>query len=307
MDAPTLVIAGASGVIGRHLIHAAHGYRVTTLTRRPEAEPPAEALPTVWKPLAAKEGDDAALHALAQTLDGAAAVVNLAGASIANGRLGEAHKRLVLESRVESTRTLLAAHKLCDDPPPVWFQASGTNFYGDAGDDILTEASPKGEGFLSDVCKAWEASVEDANGARLLVGRIGVVLARDAPGWKKMVLPVRLFVGGSFGSGRQWYPWIDADDLAEAILFLIEGDSSRGVYNLTAPKPVRQGELAKRIGKRLGRPTFLKAPPAALRLAAGGVTDAVLLPSVRALPTRLEEEGFTFEYPNLERELDHLL
>ena len=304
---PILVIAGASGVIGTHLIRAAGDrYRIRTLTRS-SATKHEGATPMVWRPEAAKEGDRRALEALAEGLDGASALVNLAGASVADGRLGEAHKRRVLESRVDSTRTLLHAHRLCPNPPPVWFQASATGYYGDAGEAALDENAPKDTGFfLAEVCDAWERAAGDANGARLVIGRIGVVLAQDAPGWQKMLAPIRLGVGGPFGSGRQWWPWIDADDLVGAMLFLTRREESQGVYNLSAPEPVRQGDLARRAARRLHRPT-VSAPAFALRLATGGVADTVLLPSARALPTRLLNEGFTFERPDIESELDKLL
>ena len=302
-----MVIAGASGVIGKHLVKAAGDrYRILTLTRSTATEHEG-ATPMVWRPKAAKEGDRGALEALAEGLDGAAVLVNLAGASVADGRLGEAHKKRVLESRVESTRTLLEAHRLCRNPPPVWFQASATGYYGDAGEAKLDENAPKDAGFfLAEVCDAWERAAGDANGARLIIGRIGVVLAKDAPGWRKMLAPIRLGVGGPFGSGRQWWAWVDADDLARAMLFLIERDESRGVYNLSAPEPVRQGDLARETARRLRRPA-IPAPAFALRLATGGVADTVLLPSAKALPTRLLGEGFTFKRPDVESELDKLL
>ena len=302
-----MVIAGASGVIGRHLIKAAGDrYRIRTLTRSTATEHEG-ATPMVWRPEAAKEGDEGALEALAEGLDGAGVLVNLAGASVADGRLGEAHKKRVWESRVESTRTLLHAHRLCPNPPSVWFQASATGYYGDAGEAELDETAPKDAGFfLAEVCDAWEEAAEDANGARLIVGRIGVVLAQDAPGWEKMLAPIRLGVGGPFGSGKQWWAWIDADDLARAMLFLLERKESRGVYNLSAPEPVRQGDLARKTARRLGR-LAVSAPAFALRLATGGVADTVLLPSAKALPTRLLGEGFSFDRPDIESELDKLL
>jgi len=305
---PVLVIAGAGGVIGRHLIDAARArYDVRTLTRKADGNAPEGVTAIEWNPDATKEGDEAALGRVAEALEGAAALVNLAGASIANGRLDDAHKRRVVESRVNSAQTLLEAHRRCDAPPPVWFQASATGYYGDQGDTPLTEDAADGGDFvLTDICKRWETAAGDANGARLVVGRIGIVFAQDAPGWRRFVLPIKLFLGGPFGSGRQWYPWIDADDLARSILFLIEGEG-HGVYNLTAPEPVRQGDLTRMVASRLSRPARLAAPPFALRLALGGLADALLLASARVLPARLQAEGFSFDCPTIERGLDKLL
>ena len=305
---PTLVIAGASGVVGQHLIrHALERYDIRILTRRSNVKSPAGVMSVVWNPTAAKEGDETALERVGEALSGVAALINLAGASIADGRLGEDHKRRVLESRVDSTATLLEAHKRSSAPPPVWLQGSATGYYGDAGERELTEDAPPAEDFfLADVCQAWESAAGDANGARLIIGRTGLVLAKDAPAWQKMLLPIKLFVGGRFGDGEQWYPWVDADDLARAMLFLIEGES-RGVYNLTAPEPVRQIDLVERTARRLGRPAIFPTPAPLLRLAIGEVADALLLPSAKVVPAKLQEEGFTFQHTQIESELDKLL
>ncbi len=308
-ERPVLVIAGASGVVGTHLIHQARErYNIRILTRRSNIQTPAGVTPVVWNPTAAKEGDEAALLSVGEALSGAAALVNLAGASIADGRLGEDHKRRVLESRVDSTKTLLAAHKRSAAPPGVWLQGSATGYYGDAGERELTEDAPSAEDFfLADVCKAWEAAAENANGARLIVSRTGLVLAQDAPAWQKMLLPIKLFVGGRFGDGEQWYPWIDADDLARALLFLTENSESKGVYNLSAPEPVRQIELVERAARRLGRPAIFPTPAPLLRLAIGEVADALLLPSAKVIPAKLQAEGFTFQRAHIGDELDKLL
>lgn len=305
---PVLVISGASGLIGTHLVEAARAtYDLRLLTHRADKPGSAGVTWTAWQPEAAASGDEAALAALTATLSGAHAVIHLAGASIADGRLDAEHRKRIVESRIASTRALLLAQRRAERPAPVWFQASATGYYGDQGDAVLTEDAPAGEGPLSDICRVWEAAPEDAGGARLLTGRIGIVLAKDASGWKKMLLPIRLFAGGPFGSGQQWYAWIDADDLARAILFLIEREGSAGVYNLTAPEPVRQLELVRKTASRLSRPAALPAPAFALRLALGGLADALLLASARVLPARLGSEGFSFERLIFDAELDKLL
>lgn len=305
---PILVISGASGLIGSHLSAAAKDrYELRLLTRSTDRPARSGSSWVAWNPEAASRGDETALDRLAKTVSGTHAIVNLAGASVADGRLDEAHRNRILESRVQSARALLLAQRRAQNPAKVWFQASATGYYGDRGDAELTERAPAGSGPLSDISRRWEAAPEDAGGARLIVGRIGIVLARDASGWKKMLLPVKLFAGGPFGSGQQWFSWIDADDLARAILFLIENDASEGVYNLTAPEPIRQIELVRKVASRLSRPAALPAPAFALRLALGGLADALLLASARVLPERLQREGFTFEYPTFEAELNKLL
>ena len=137
-------------------------------------------------------------------------------------------------------------------------------------------------------------------------GVFGIVLAKEAETWKKLLLPIKLFVGGPLGSGQQWFSWIDADDLARAILFLIESDAE-GVFNLTAPEPVRQITLTRQTAAKLSRPAVVPAPAFALRLALGGLADALILASAKVLPARLEREGFTFERPTFESELNELL
>lgn len=307
---PMLVISGASGLIGSHLIDAAKDrYDLRLLTRNPDkpAQNRAGQRWVVWDPEAASRGDEGALAGLTEAVSGAYGIVNLAGTSVAGGRLDEAHRRSVIESRTRSAKALLLAQRRAAGPAERWFQASATGFYGDRGDAELTEASPAGHGPLVDICRVWEAAPEDAGGARLIVGRIGIVLAKDASGWQRMVLPVKLFVGGPFGSGQQWYSWIDADDLARAILFLLEHGTASGVYNLTTPAPVRQGELVRQTAARLGRPALLKAPAFALRLALGGLADGLILASAKVLPERLQNEGFTFERPTFGQELAKLL
>lgn len=305
---PILLISGASGLVGSHLIRAAGTrYELRLLTRTPDkpAHPGARWL--AWDPEAASRGDEGALEQLSEAVSGAHAIVNLAGASIADGRLGAAHRRRVLQSRLASTRALLLAQRRAAKPAAVWFQASATGFYGDRGDALLNEEAPPGDAPLSEICRAWEAAPEDAGGARLVVGRLGIVLAREAETWKKLLLPIKLSIGGPLGSGRQWFSWVDADDLARALLFLVEQETAAGTYNLTAPEPLRQLELTRQTAARLGRSARLPAPAFALRLALGGLADALILASARVVPERLQAAGFTFEYPTFALELDKLL
>lgn len=307
MGFPRIVIAGAGGVVGRALLEAVAGrYEVVVLTRGGTERPGATSV--AWSPDAAERDDDAELERIASVMDGAAAVVNLAGSSIAAGRLDEAHLRRVRESRERAGATLVAAARRSAQPPPVWFQASGIDIYGDGGEQVLDEtASVDGDGPISVIGRAWEASADPAKDfARVVVGRIGVVLAPDADAWTKLLLPIKLFVGGPLGSGRQWFPWIEAGDLARAIVFLIESPEAEGPYNLVA-EPVRQIELTRAAARRLGRPAFVPVPAFALRLVLGRVADVLLLTSKRAVPRRLREAGFTFEAGTLDEAIEKLL
>jgi uncharacterized protein len=310
MSKERLVISGASGVVGRHLIAAAKDrYDITILTRKITGDEPAGVKAVRWNPTAAKTKSSADILAVAQELEGAYAIINLAGASIGDGRLDSAHKKRVLESRVDSTNTLTAALEQCNTLPKVWFQASAVGYYGDRGDEVLTEESAGQSGFfLHEVVQAWEAAAQPASILmRHVVGRLGLVLAQDADAWQRFLMPIKLFVGGRLGSGKQWYPWIDADDVAEAILYLIETPDARGVYNLVSPNPVRQIELTEAAAKRLGRPAIAPVPPFALRVVLGEVADMLLLPSAKALPKRLEAEGYTFRTPKLSEMMRKLL
>lgn len=307
-----LVVAGATGVVGRHLLRAARaeGLPVVVLSRGASAAVEGADVRR-WDPARAASGDEAAVLEVARALDGAAGVVNLAGASLAEGRLGRAHRERVLASRVDATRALVRARARCEAPPPVWLQASATGYYGDTGEAEVTEASPPGRLFLSEVCQRWEEAAREALAQapppRLVLLRTGLVLAADAPAWEKLVQPIRFGAGGPLGSGRQWWAWIDADDLARAALFLLRRDDAEGAFNLTSPEPVRQRDLVERAAVLLRRPAFVPAPAFALRLALGAVADELLLPSCKALPRRLQELGFTFARGSVDEELVALL
>jgi uncharacterized protein (TIGR01777 family) len=296
-----MVVAGASGVVGRHLVAAAQaaGWTLRALSLSGRAQPGVSV--TRWTPGAAAQGDG--LEQVSQALEGAEVLVNLAGASLAEGRLGKAHKDKVLFSRLDATRALAAAHAAADAPPPTWLQASAIGYYGDTGEQEVDETAPRGALFLSDVCHRWEEAARRAAGrTRQVMMRIGLVLAEDAPAFKQgMLTPVMFGLGGPLGSGRQWWAWIDADDLARAILFCAETPTAEGVYNFTAPHPERQRELIKEVATCAGRPALLPAPAFALRIALGGVADELLLPSCKALPRRLQEAGFAWERPTLGR------
>jgi uncharacterized protein len=313
---PLLVIVGSSGVIGQHLINAAKArYDIRVLTRHINPERRADVQQVSWNPKAAKENNEQALQSTGNALSGAHAIINLAGSSVAGGRLDKKHQQEVLESRLDSTTTLLEAFKRSQNPPAIWFQASAVGYYGDRKEEILDERSPPKTGyFLSDISVAWENAAKPFESfifdkeTRLIIGRIGLVLAKDAPAWQKMLQPIKAFVGGPLGSGRQWYPWIDADDLARAILFLIENNSCEGAYNLTAPEAVRQLELFRKTAKKLNRPGFTPAPAFALRLLLGrNAAEALLLNSANVKPTRLLEAGFKFSYPTIDKALEKLL
>jgi uncharacterized protein len=313
---PLLIIAGSSGVIGNHLINAALArYDIRVLTRSVDPGRRGDVQQVSWNPRAAKENNEQALQSTGNALSGAYAIINLSGSSIADGRLDKKHQQEVLESRVDAANTLLEAFKRSHNPPAIWFQASAVGYYGDRKEEILDEYSPPQTGyFLSDICVAWENAAKPFEDfvfdkeTRIVTGRFGVVLAKDAPAWQKMLQPIKAWVGGPLGSGRQWYPWVDADDLARAILFLIENGSCEGPYNLTAPEAARQLELFRKAAKKLHRPGFTPVPAFALRLLLGkNAADVFVLNSANVKPKRLLEAGFKFTYPTVDKVLEKLL
>lgn len=310
MSRPRIVIAGASGVVGRHLVSAAlDRYDVTVLTRQLVGPYRDGVTAAAWRPDAARNGDEESLSRLTSNLEGAAALVNLAGSSIADGRLGKAHLGRLLSSHVDSATTLVTALQRCRRPPGVMVQASATGYYGQRGDEVLDEQAGPGEPFvLTPVASASEAAAAPAAArVRLCTLRTGVVLATDAPAWRRLLTPIRLGLGGPLGPGSQWLPWIDADDLARAYLYVIDQPDCRGTFNAVAPEPVRQREFARAVAKRLKRPFGMPVPAWLLRLALGRLADGALLQSARAVPRRLLEHGFAFEHGNLAAVLAKLL
>jgi uncharacterized protein (TIGR01777 family) len=242
--------------------------------------------------------------------DGLDAVVHLAGEGIGNRRWNAAHKQRVLESRTRGTTALARALAGSSTPPKVLVSGSAVGFYGDRGDDVLTEDSGPGTDFLSQVCQAWEASTKAAEDAGIRVVRIrtGIVLSGDGGALAKQLPLFRFGLGGKLGDGHQWQSWISLPDEVAAIRHCIDTDALSGPVNLTAPQPVRNAEFTKGLGHALHRPTVFTAPAPILRAALGKeMADELLLVSQRVEPTRLEGSGFRFQHPVLEQALRAVL
>jgi uncharacterized protein len=295
-----ILITGSSGLIGSALI--AHlndqGHKVVRLVRRAVA--PGEEV-AVWDPAAGKLEPSA----LQQT----DAVVHLAGENIAGLRWTRKRKERIRNSRVRGTRLLSESLAQLAVPPRVLVCASGINFYGSSGDDILAEDSPAGSSFLSEVCQAWEAAAEPARrkGIRVVNLRTGMVLSSKGGALQTMLPAFKAGFGGKLGGGRQFVSWIAIDDLTRAISHTIATESLSGPVNATSPNPVRNVEMTNALGKVLGRPTFFTVPTFALRLLLGEMADDLLLCSLRVEPRRLLDSGFTFQFPDYETTLRHLL
>jgi uncharacterized protein (TIGR01777 family) len=285
-----VAVSGSGGLIGAEVVSAlsAAGSEVVRLVRRDPA--PGEAA-VRWDP-----GKGIADPAGLSGLD---AVVHLAGENIAAGRWNAARKAAIRESRVEGTRLLCDALAALPVPPKTLVCASAIGYYGDRGDELLTEESPVGTGFLAAVCREWEAATRPAHrtGIRVVTLRIGMVLTPKGGALSRMLLPFR----------AGFVSWIALDDLPGIVLHVLANADLRGPVNAVAPRPVTNREFTEALGRVLSRPTPLPVPAFALRIAVGEMADALLLASTRVVPRRLEETGYRFRFPELHGALRHLL
>jgi len=296
-----VAITGSTGLVGSEVVTvlAAAGHEVVRLVRRVPA--PGEKA-VRWDP--AKGEVDAA------KLEGVDAVVHLAGENVGSGRWTAARKAAIRDSRVNGTRLLCDALAGLARPPKTLVCASAVGYYGDRGEESLTEESPPGKGFLAGVCREWEAASESAaqKGIRVVHLRIGMVLSERGGALSRMLPLFRAGLGGVIGGGRQYVSWVALDDLAAIVLHALQCEELRGPGNAVAPNPVTNREMTEALGKALSRPTPLPVPAFALRLAVGReMADALLLASTRVLPRRLEETGYRFRFPEIGPALRHLV
>jgi uncharacterized protein (TIGR01777 family) len=282
-----IVVAGGTGFIGEPLVRRllARGDEVAVLTRTPAHV--AAGRPLQW--------DGRTQGAWSADAAAADAVINLAGENIAEGRWTAERKKRLVASRLDATGAIVTALRTEPARRRVVVNASAVGFYGDRQDEPLDEASPRGSGFLAELVERWEAAAREAEPlARLAILRFGVVLAPDGGALKKMLLPFKLGAGGPIGSGAQWMSWIDREDVLSMIEWAVDGDAVSGVYNATAPEPVRNRDFARALGKAVHRPALIPTPGFALRLLFGQMADEALLAGQRVLPVHALGEGFTF-------------
>lgn len=294
-----IAVTGSSGLIGGTLVEhlRAAGHRVQRVVRR----------------RGAATGDDVYWsvqdHEIdAGALEGVDAVVHLAGHPIGAERWTSRVKAAIRDSRVVGTALLAEALASLDVPPSVLVSGSAVGFYGDRGEEVLTEASPPGDDFLAEVCVGWEQAADPARaaGIRVVHARTGVVIAPEGPLIEKVELPFKLGIGGRIGGGRQWVPWIALEDHIQALMFLLDGGLA-GPVNLTAPEPVRNVELTQAIGDVLHRPTVIPTPILGIRLLYGEMGVSLATVSQRVIPSRLLEAGFEFRVTDLRDALDDAL
>jgi len=302
VNSKTIIIFGATGLIGRELVQYLYAkeYHIIVITRNYSKAYKIFGDKVTIAVLNAKD-------TLGSVINGSFAVVNLVGENIAT-YWSESNKRKILSSRVSTSKAIADAINCCTNPPQILVQASAIGFYNFNTEIELTEESPKGEGFLSEVVEKWEESVKSIKkDVRIVFIRTGVVLSKSGGFLKKLLLPIRLFFGGWFGKGTQIISWIHINDHIHAIHFLIENSSSNGIYNLVSPEPISQKELLKRVGKKLNRPAIFSIPSFLVRLVFGKMADEVLLANQTVKPSRILNDGFTFEFSDINSGLDNLL
>ncbi len=295
-----ILITGASGLVGSAVSAAmrADGHAVGRFVR---PGLPSSKDDVAWNP-ASGEMD---LHAA----EGTDAVVNLAGASIGGGRWSEQRKGLLRTSRVNLTERLVRNFEQLRKRPAVFVSASAIGYFGDRGEEKLTETSPPGDDFLSQLSCEWEAAAMGAEkfGIRTVITRFGIVLSKNGGALPQMLTPFKLGVGGRLGSGKQWMSWVSLDDVVEAIRQAIVTSSLRGPVNVVAPNPARNADFTRALARVVHRPALFPAPAFALRLMLGEMADALLLSSQRVVPQKLMDARFSFRFTELESALKRAL
>jgi uncharacterized protein (TIGR01777 family) len=303
MNTPArILISGASGLIGTALVRAftANRISVVRLVRKPGPDSQQE---INWSPLSPQAIADPS------QLEGFDAVIHLSGANIAAHRWTPEYKKEIVDSRVQTTKALATLLAQLKRPPQVFLCSSATGIYGNRGDEILTESSAPGTGFLAESCVAWEASAQPAKDAGIRVAhlRFGVVLSREGGALAKMLPIFRLGLAGPLGSGKQWVDWISLPDAINAITHIISTPQLAGPINFVAPNPVTNAEFTKAMAQAVHRPAILPAPAFALRIAIGEMADETLLASNRAIPQQLSQSGFRFQHAQLADALESQL
>ncbi|MEY4042626.1 MAG: hypothetical protein RL529_193 [Actinomycetota bacterium] len=287
-----VLVSGASGLVGTEVIRQLReqGHEALRLVRRTATAPDE----VEWNPSTGFIQDG-----IIETVD---AVVNMAGATTGKIPWTSKYKEEIVSSRIDSTRTLVNAMKNANHKPKVLVSGSASGFYGDSGDKLLSENSPKGTGFLSDLAHSWEQEALKApTEVRVVLARTTMVMSRKLGALGRLLPLIKLGVGGPLGSGKQWWAWISLPDEAAAIIHLINTPSASGAFNLTAPEPATCGQIVKALAKDLKRPSLIAVPTFALKLLIGEAAVELLLCSQNMTATRLLETGFKFQHPTLKQ------
>jgi uncharacterized protein len=302
--AKKIIITGATGLIGKNISSELikRGEEVIVFTRNTEdvkTKVPDASLYVKW--------DYNKIEEWKEYLNNSEAVIHLAGANLFNRRWSKKYKKIITESRIKSTINLVKAISEVENKPEVFICSSAVGFYGNSDDKILTEDSTKGNDFLANLCSQWEKVAEEVGnyGVRRISIRSGIALSKEEGILKKLLLPFKLYAGGTIGSGIQWFPWIHINDLVNVYLFPLYNKID-GAVNAVSPNPVRMKEFTNELGKAIGKPSFIKVPGFLLRLALGEAAEAALS-SLRVIPQKLNNQKFKFQFENLSICLKDLL
>jgi uncharacterized protein (TIGR01777 family) len=300
-----ILIAGGTGFLGPALVDSwiGQGHAVTALVRDPlraSTVLPHQAILVRWN-----GGPHDDLQGMMARTD---AVINLSGVSIGEKRWSEKRKAIILASRVDTTRALVAAMRTAQPRPSVFLNASAVGYYGMSGPGDVTEHADPGRDFLAATCRQWEDEALAARdrGIRVVLPRMGVVLGAGGGALERMMLPFTLFVGGPLGSGTQWVPWVHRDDVIAAIQFVFDHPEFQGPFNLVAPGIVNMATFSKEIGRALGRPSWMPVPSVFLKWAFGEMSG-IILEGRHIVPARLQEAGYAFRYPDVRQALRSIL
>lgn len=300
-----IIITGGAGLIGMELADfwINKGHEVIALTRRPEL------IRSNSRPgLRFEKWDGRSAQGWGSLVEGADAIINLAGENIGAGRWSTKRKTAILQSRQNAGHAIVDAVKQARIKPGLVIQVSGVDYYGVHGDERITDEQKTGEGFLSEVCVGWEEATLGVEqlGVRRVVTRSAVVLTLKGGAFPRILMPFKFFAGGPLGSGKQWFSWVHMKDEVAAMDWFLNNQSASGVYNLCSPNPLRNRELARAIGQVMHRPAFIPVPAPVIRLLFGEMAVTVL-GGQRAVPDRLLNEGFSFTFPEIEPALRDLL
>jgi uncharacterized protein len=305
MTEDRILLTGSSGLIGTSLVRTLRRKRISIICLQRRRLPVGDVrdADSLWDPYAATP------MSRPSEIEGTTAAVHLSGANLAGRRWTSSYKREILESRVKPTHAIATLLAGLQPRPAVLVCASAIGIYGGRGEELLTEASLPGSGFLPEVCLDWERATQPASdaGIRVVHLRFGVVLSPDGGALAQMLPVFRAGMGGRLGTGRQWISWVALPDVTRAIEFALETANLAGPVNVVTPNPVTNLEFTRALGRAVHRPALLRVPAFALRVAFGEMAEATILQSQRVLPARLSASGFDFEYPELEAGLSAIL
>jgi hypothetical protein len=296
-----IVVAGGTGLIGSALVKGLRGARhsIVVLTRDPD-----KMISNSDMSVTFDRWDGKTVGGWQDRIDGADAVFNFSGESLAARRWTRVQKERLLNSRLEATQAIVQAIERAKRKPGALVNVSAVGYYGDVEEGEVTEARGPGNGFLADLCRKWEEAAHAAGsfGVRVVTPRLGVVLAGHGSALQQMILPFKLFAGGPLGSGRQWFPWIHIDDVVSVALFVLDNVQLSGAVNVAAPESVTMKQFCSALGKTLHRPSWTPVPAIALRIALGEMSQ-MLLTGQRVVPAKLMQSGYSFRFPNLDAAL----